>query len=162
MLGLGGKDTLKGDDDNDTLDGGKGNDNLKGNSGEDLLDGGKGNDKLTGGSGDDTFVFNTKLSAKNNVDKITGFKVNHDAIGLDSGIFTAIGGKLNGNEFQIGKKADDGKDQVIYDKGTGNLYYGDDGKGGHHQIKFANLSQELQENQSCLRPLFRMAPSRLR
>ena len=143
MKGLGGDDTLKGGNGKDLISGGNGDDRMIGNRGDDLLDGGKGNDKETGGSGRDTFVFDTALSKHHNVDKITDFKVNHDLIGLGSGIFTAVGAKLSKGEFHIGTKAHDANDHIIYDKTTGNLFYDKDGKGGAGQVQFATLDKGL-------------------
>jgi len=54
ILGLAGNDTLNGGNGNDVLDGGFGNDALAGGNGEDSLDGGPGNDTLDGGNGPDT------------------------------------------------------------------------------------------------------------
>jgi autotransporter-associated beta strand protein len=48
-----GRDTINGDNDNDTLDGGPNNDRLTGGNGDDLIRGGDGNDRLDGGNGDD-------------------------------------------------------------------------------------------------------------
>ena len=143
VLGLDGKDKLKGGSGNDVLAGGNGKDKLKGGSGNDVLAGGNGKDKLKGGGGNDTFVFNTAPSARNHVDKIADFKVNHDVIGLDCDNFSAIGSKLSNKEFHIGSKAADKSDHIIYDKNTGNLYYDKDGKGGHQQVAFAHLDKYL-------------------
>ncbi|MFZ1249085.1 MAG: calcium-binding protein [Candidatus Saccharimonadales bacterium] len=60
IYGLGGDDTLRGDQygsKTDKLYGGAGNDALYGNDGADTLDGGIGNDLLYGGSGNDTYFF---------------------------------------------------------------------------------------------------------
>jgi Ca2+-binding RTX toxin-like protein len=134
MYGFGGKDTLKGGDGDDAIDGGKGKDKLKGSDGADVL---------TGGKGDDTFVFDTTPNGKKNIDVVTDFKVNHDVIGLDRGVFKEIGKKLDKTEFEIGKKAHDGKDRIVYDDQTGKLYYDSDGKGGHGQVMFAKLDKHL-------------------
>ncbi|MEQ5837732.1 calcium-binding protein [Marinobacter sp. NFXS9] len=51
--GLAGSDILYGDEGNDTVDGSGGNDTLYGESGDDSLNGGAGSDHLEGGQGDD-------------------------------------------------------------------------------------------------------------
>lgn len=56
--GLGGDDTLNGDEGDDFLYGDTGQDRLYGGIGNDTLVGGQGADELRGGSGDDTYVFN--------------------------------------------------------------------------------------------------------
>lgn len=56
--GLGGDDTLRGDEGDDLLYGDVGQDCLYGSAGNDALVGGQGADELRGGSGDDTYVFN--------------------------------------------------------------------------------------------------------
>ena len=57
---------------------------------------------------------------------------------------TAIGsaGKLKADAFHLGKKAADAEDRVIYDKGTGNLYYDADGTGKIAAIKLAVLANK--------------------
>ncbi len=49
-------DTLKGNQNNNSLTGGAGNDTLEGRNGNDSLTGGDGNDSLEGGTGNDTFT----------------------------------------------------------------------------------------------------------
>ena len=56
--GLGGDDTMRGDEGDDLLYGDVGQDCLYGSAGNDMLVGGQGADELRGGSGDDTYVFN--------------------------------------------------------------------------------------------------------
>ena len=50
---------------------------------------------------------------KKDADKLVDFKHGKDLIGLDGDVFARIGDKLGKGEFEIGKKADDGKDRVI-------------------------------------------------
>ena len=78
LFGNAGNDRLMGGDDDDTLSGGRGDDNLMGGSGRDMLYGGadddtlsgnRGNDMLTGGSGSDTFWF----GPRDGYDTITDF-----------------------------------------------------------------------------------------
>ncbi|MGB5036285.1 MAG: PKD domain-containing protein, partial [Blastocatellia bacterium] len=51
-----GRDTISGDNGNDTLDGGPQNDSLTGGNGDDLIRGGDGNDRLDGGNNDDLLL----------------------------------------------------------------------------------------------------------
>ncbi|MCP4380517.1 MAG: hypothetical protein GY798_03705, partial [Hyphomicrobiales bacterium] len=144
LVGTKNKDTLIGGDEGDVIKGKNGKDTLKGLGGDDELNGGKGKDKMIGGDGKDGFVFADKLKSSN-VDKVKDFAVNVDRIHLNDKIFTKIGneGGLKGKYFEKGKKADDGKDRIIYDKKTGNLFYDKDGKGGKDQVKFAQLDKKL-------------------
>ena len=142
IIGLKSKDRLDGEDGNDILEGRKGKDTLLGGAGDDILAGGQKKDKLKGEDGADTFVFHTKLGKKN-VDKVKDFEINQDVLFLDKDVFKKVGNKLSKKEFEIGSKADDGKDRIIYQKSTGNLYYDKDGKGGKDQVKFAKLDKGL-------------------
>lgn len=144
LNGTSGKNTLNGTREEDTLKGKNGKDTLKGKGGNDLLNGGKGKDKLIGGDGEDAFLFRDKITSSN-IDTIKDFEVGTDRIRLDDKVFTKIGGTgdLKAKFFEKGKKADDGKDRIIYDKKSGNLYYDKDGKGGKDQVKFANLDKGL-------------------
>jgi len=144
------------------IDGGAGNDIIKGNGGSDLIIGGAGNDRLTGGSGNDSFVFNTALDARTNVDTITDFRHNQDRIALSLNIFQALDytvktdafghasgdrqfkvfGTLKPEGFRIGPAAVDADDRIIYSKVTGALFYDPDGSGPAEQIQFAQLKAQ--------------------
>jgi hypothetical protein len=141
-----GDDKLAGEGGNDALFGGKGDDTLTGGKGSDTLAGGAGRDSLTGGKHGDTFVFDTKLGARN-VDTITDFKHNTDVIALDDAIFGKIGDEVDKAEFYAkagATKAHDKSDRIIYDTKSGKLYYDDDGsrKHGHDAVQFAVLSNK--------------------
>ena len=144
LFGRSGKDVLKGKNGNDHLDGGSGHDKLVGGAGDDLLAGGKGKDLLRGGGGQDAFLFDTKLG-HGQVDRIADFHVGVDTIILDGSVFTGIGGpgELAASSFQIGAKAADADDRVIYNSQTGALSYDSDGQGGVAQITFAKLDKGL-------------------
>jgi Ca2+-binding RTX toxin-like protein len=148
--GQSGNDRLYGGGGHDKLYGGKGTDYLVGDSGNDWLYGGSEKDTLFGGTGSDTFVFNTKPSKKSNFDKISDFNVKYDSIALDNAIFKKIGkgteskiGKLSKSYFEVGAKADDSNDYVIYNKKTGVLYYDSDGSGKTKAIEIAQLKKSL-------------------
>ncbi|MCG7394558.1 calcium-binding protein [Microvirga sp. ACRRW] len=119
---------------------------IKGQAGNDVLNGGLGNDVLYGGKGKDSFVFNTALNKKANVDTIKDFSVRDDTIRLENAIFKSLKktGKLNKAFFKIGTKAGDKNDFVIYNDKTGALSYDADGSGKKAgMIKFAQLKAGL-------------------
>ncbi|TAJ94598.1 MAG: calcium-binding protein [Gammaproteobacteria bacterium] len=129
------------------LDGGAGNDTLAGGTGADSLRGGPGNDALTGGAGNDGFIFNTALNVGTNVDAIQDFggagATVMDVIQLDNAIFTGLtAGVLAAGSFVsgVGPVAADGNDHILYDTGTGALYYDADGNGAGAAIQFAVLT----------------------
>lgn len=135
---------------NDYFVGGTGKDTLYGGAGNDKLNGGAGNDLLKGGSGKDIFIFNTKLNATKNIDKISDFSVPNDSIWLENKIFTKIGsgtmarpGKLKKDFFVKGDKALDGNDYIIYDSKKGILYFDKDGSGAAKAVAFATISKHL-------------------
>lgn len=122
------------------IPGGKGNDVLKGGADADRLVGGPGKDKLTGGAGADTFVFNSKLNAKTNVDTITDFQHNVDTIELSHTVFKKIPkGALKAADFWTGTQAHDSNDFLVYDKAKGVLYYDSDGNGQNPAIAFLKM-----------------------
>lgn len=137
-------DILKGSDSIDGIYGLGGNDTIYGNGGGDVLAGAAGNDRIYGGAGADTFFFDTKLNAKTNVDRIMDFTLGEDKFGLSRHIFSKLKASrvLKEDAFHVGKKAHDASDRIIYDKGTGALYYDPDGTGSAKQIKFAVLANK--------------------
>jgi Ca2+-binding RTX toxin-like protein len=118
---------------------------LSGDRGANVLSGGLSNDRMTGGEGADSFVFDTRLNKKGNVDTITDFTVADDTIWLDTEIFTKAGtvGDLASNAFHSGTAASDASDRIIYDKATGRLYYDADGTGKYGQMLFAIVDKGL-------------------
>ncbi len=133
IFGLGGKDRLYGNAGNDLLDGG---------AGDDTLYGGAGADVLTGGSGRDVFVFNTAFDGT--VDRITDFSPADDTIKLENAIFKGLAtGTLASSAFHIGAQAQDASDRIIYDAGTGALYFDTDGSGAATAQQFAQLAPGL-------------------
>lgn len=137
----------------ENLSGGEGNDRftgntlantLKGNAGNDTLDGGYGNDVLIGGTGNDTFVFKDRLSKTGNVDRITDYDRAFDSIQLDNKYMEMLGpvGRLSSSKFVLGTKAKDANDHLIYDQGTGKLYYDADGSGASAQVLIAQFTNK--------------------
>jgi Ca2+-binding RTX toxin-like protein len=118
---------------------------IVGNAGANVIGGKAGNDVLTGGAGADTFVFDTALNAKTNVDTITDFVVVDDTIRVENDVFTTVGkaGALASGLFHIGATAHDADDRIIYDSGSGNLYYDADGTGSGASVLFAKLGSGL-------------------
>ena len=150
LNGLGGDDVIKGGKGKDDLGGKSGADTLKGNNGrddlhgakdDDSLDGGKGADTLSGGKDADAFVFSTELSKKN-VDRITDFGKGADTIELDSTIFTKLGpaGELSSAQFTEGSKAKGSAGQIVYDHGSGKIYYAKHGNDGSLKL-FAKVDK---------------------
>jgi Ca2+-binding RTX toxin-like protein len=117
---------------------------LVGNNGSNVIDGGGGSDTLTGGGGADTFLFDTSLSLAG-LATITDFSVGQDMIDLDSAIFKAISGSgtLSSAAFGTGTSATTAAQRIIYDAGTGDLFYDADGSGSGAQVQFATLGKNL-------------------
>jgi serralysin len=115
-------------------------DTLTGNAGHNTLNAGLGGDVLTGGAGFDAFDFNAALGAAN-VDRITDFSAADDVVRLDDAVFTGLGtGALSAAAFAAGTAASEADDRIIYDSGTGALYYDADGTGAIVQVQFATLT----------------------
>jgi serralysin len=126
----------------DRLNGSNGvNNTLNGGAGNDVLKGYTGNDALYGGAGKDVFVFNTALNATTNVDTITDYSAAADTIQLDNAVFTrlTVTGTLAASAFKdLATGAKDANDRIIYNSGTGILYYDADGSGSAFgNVKFA-------------------------
>jgi Ca2+-binding RTX toxin-like protein len=125
---------------------GNGLDNaLTGSSGNNTLDGLLGNDTLDGGSGLDRFLFDTALNSTTNVDDILNFSIADDTILLDRSIFTQAGanGTLAASAFRLGSFAQDPDDRIIYDPGSGNIFYDADGNGAGTALLFAHVTPGL-------------------
>ena len=123
------------------IHGGDRHDRLEGLAGNDRLYGYAGDDDLYGGSGTDDFHFDTALSASSNVDRITDFTVDVDAIFLDRDIFRRIGdGQLDPDAYVEGTRARDAEDRIVYDQANGRLFYDADGTGAAAQILVATVA----------------------
>jgi Ca2+-binding RTX toxin-like protein len=146
ITGNDGNNTLTGTSFNDVLEGNRGSDTLVGNGGADRLFGGLGNDTLTGGAGTDSFIFNTATNATTNRDTITDFNVVDDTIQLENAIFTALGaatGTLAVGAFVIGTAARDAADRIVYNSGTGALFYDNNGNAAGGSVQIATLTTGL-------------------
>jgi serralysin len=93
----------------------------------------------------DTFVFNTGLNAKTNLDHITDFDPGSDKIQLGPSIFnvTPDNGHLLANEFFSWPGANTAhlpNDRIIYNATSGALFYDRDGSDRKYSaIEFAVL-----------------------
>lgn len=123
---------------------------ISGNAGDNLINGRCGSDLLIGGAGQDTFLFDTKLSKKNNFDEIADFNVKDDALWFDNAVFKKLGqgsesnpGKVSKAFFTIGDEAKDANDYLIYNKKTGILFYDADGSGAGKAIEVVKLDKKL-------------------
>jgi hypothetical protein len=143
--GTAGNDTLNGGAANDTINGLAGNDILNGLAGNDVLNGGTGNDTMSGGLGVDRYVFDSALSATTNLDTITDYAAG-ETITLDRTVFSTLnaGTALTAAEFVSGigvTTAATAAQRVIYNSGTGSLYYDADGSAiAAAPVQFATLS----------------------
>jgi len=115
---------------------------ITGNASANQLDGGLGNDTMTGGAGADNFLFTTALAG--NVDAITDFVVADDTMRLENAVFTVLpNGILAAGSFVTGAGAVDANDFIIYDAGTGAIFYDADGSGAGLQVQFATVTPGL-------------------
>lgn len=105
--------------------GNAGGNTIIGNNGKNVLDGAGGNDRLTGGEDNDLFKLN---AAGNGVTVITDFVSATDILGIRSPF---------GSELAFGTAATTADQRLIYDIGTGNLYYDADGSGSEAQVLLA-------------------------
>ena len=114
-----------------------------GNAGVNVLDGKGGNDTLVGLQGADIFAFSTTPGA-GNVDSVSGFEVGVDKIALEDSVYTGVApGALPPGAFRTGTTALDSDDRVLYDSGTGALFYDADGSGVGAAVQFATVAPGL-------------------
>jgi Ca2+-binding RTX toxin-like protein len=118
-----------------------------GNNGDNTLNGGGGLDVLWGFGGSDRFVFDTALLA-GNICRIEDFSVADDTMVLDDAIFSGLTfdagtGQLATGLLRIGGSAHDADDRIVYNAGTGKLYYDADGNGAVAAVQFAILATGL-------------------
>ncbi len=134
-----GADILTGDSGNDTLNGGAESDVLNGGLGNDRLVGGTGLiDLLTGGVGTDTFVLNRDTIGS--ADAIQDFVGGIDKIELTRDAFKELAlGNVTGKEFENSIAASSSSIRLFFDKGTGNLFYDEDGNGAIAAVLIATL-----------------------
>jgi len=144
LTGTNGNNVLTGQAGDDVIKGGAGGDRLAGYDGADLLDGGTGADHMDGGAGKDIFVFSAPLSAANR-DVITDFNRADDTFWLENAVMPALGtdtGALKSRYFFAGTTAHDANDHIVYDKGTGALYYDSNGIAAGGVTQLATLTNK--------------------
>ncbi|MET0741999.1 MAG: cadherin domain-containing protein, partial [Microvirga sp.] len=151
-IGGEGTDIFSGSQGNDTLIGAGGNDRLFGQDGDDRLVGGRGVDSLWGGKGHDIFVFDAavfdaKLDAKRNLDKIMDFGAD-DRVWLDNAVFRALGKKgTTEHPVSLARKffaldhARDRDDHVIVKK-SGAILYDKDGSGTAEAVQIGSVRKQ--------------------
>jgi Ca2+-binding RTX toxin-like protein len=115
---------------------------IRAGAGDDKIRGGLGSDTLFGNGGKDAFIFNTKASATN-IDRVEDFAAGVDRIWLDDSVYKALApGVLVGSQFVSNASglAQDADDRIIYQTGTGKLFYDLDGTGAGASVHFATLT----------------------
>lgn len=144
-VGGSGADQITGNEAANSLSGIHGADRLFGLDGNDVLNGGAGNDRLAGGAGRDKFVFDSRPSKASNRDSISDFVVVDDTIVLENAAFTKVGkaGKLSSGAFWTGTAAHDASDRIIFNKGSGAIFYDPDGSGRSAPVHFATVGKNL-------------------
>jgi len=146
ITGNDGMNTLDGFGGNDVLYGLNGDDVINGGNDNDMLHGGLGQDLLSGGMGNDYFVFDSNPATGGNADWINDFVKGQDKLVLDEDFFVGIGtgsGAINGAAFFAGVGVlalADAANRVLYDSGTGALYYDADGSGFEPAVLIATLA----------------------
>src|SRR4051812_10123869 len=159
FFGMGGNDLLDAGNAFDVSDlhGGDGNDTLQGShnaasvlfgdAGDDLLHAHP-NDTLTGGAGADTFLFERAFNGgvPSAAAAIADFSVGVDRLTFDGAGYTRIGtsGAMAADDPLFFAAAGatsghDADDRLVYDTGTGNLYYDADGSGSGAAVHVATL-----------------------
>jgi len=146
ITGSSGANVIAGGAGADTLKGGGGSDTLDGGAGEDLLIGGGGSDRLTGGADADAFLLGSALGP-GNIDTIVDFEVGRDRIRLENAIFTRLSapGMLSVDNFfrTDGGVAQDANHYIVYEAGSGALFYDADGVRAGASVRFATLAPNL-------------------
>jgi Ca2+-binding RTX toxin-like protein len=117
---------------------------LFGNDGANVLNGGAGHDVLTGGLDADTFLLDVLGASSADKDVFKDFISGTDTIEISVSAFASLGayglGELDPGELTFGAKATAAGQHLIYNTGTGGLFYDADGVGGAAQIQIAALT----------------------
>jgi Ca2+-binding RTX toxin-like protein len=149
ILGNSAANTLTGNDGNDTLDGKGGNDILLGGNGVDRIIGGAGNDQITSGArgddlsgnaGQDLFIF---VDAPiGSFDTIRDFTPTDDTLQISRSAFglSLPLGTIPVSALALGTSASLASERFVYDQGSGNLFFDEDGVGGTTQVQIAKLT----------------------
>ena len=150
VFGLGGDDVIRPGAGGDSLDGGAGDDRLIGGRGADTLLGGEGDDDIDGGPGKDTLsggggADNFILADRGKADRVLDFSPGEDSIVLDNAVWSGIGSKgiLKASAFDLGGKASDADDRILYNADTGTLKYDANGDKAGGVTTIAHLDPSL-------------------
>lgn len=114
--------------------GSKAADTITGSDADNTLAGGRGADTLTGEAGFDVFVFDSLDAA----DTVTDFVSSTDKLAFDDDTFSSLSG-LAADGFVAGNAALDANDFLLYDSGTGTLYYDADANQSGAAVAVAQL-----------------------
>lgn len=140
LAGTHSANVIQGLDGSDNIAGRLGDDTIFGGNGNDFINGNAGNDLLIGNAGLDQFMFTDALGA-GNVDHIFDFTAVDDTIRLDDAVFSHIAtGFLAASGFAVGAAATLASQRIIYNSGTGQIFYDADGVGGAAQVLFATVN----------------------
>ncbi|PTS81665.1 MULTISPECIES: family 16 glycosylhydrolase [unclassified Caulobacter] len=121
------------------ITGGSGNDTLIGAAGADTLAGGGGNDLLIGGGGGDTFRFDGPGLG---VDRIADFQAGIDHITLQASSFGVSSLVDLGFVAGASPQAADSHATLLYDTGTGDLFYDANGGSPADRVQIATLTNK--------------------
>ena len=95
---------------------------------------------VTGGAGADTFRFSSIFTDHDDGrDVITDFTKDLDRIQLESSHYSAVGEKVDANEFAYGTVATTATQHLLYNQADGALYYDADGSGSGEAIQLATV-----------------------
>ena len=127
----------------DKMVGNLGADTLNGGAGNDTIDGGFGSDILKGGQGEDVFSITTAFGSKN-IDRLMDMTPAEDVIQLSGGLVGVLDtGVVEPWNVVIGPAATTSYEHLIYNPGSGNLYYDSNGAGGVAKVLMARLPSGL-------------------
>jgi serralysin len=140
IFGDNGANILIGENGNDQIYARGGNDTLYGTAGNDRLNGMDGADRISGGTGADAFVFTSAIGA-GNADFLADFFAPDDVIQLENAVFIGLAaGALDASAFTIGAAATTAAHRIIYEQGTGRIYFDADGSGAGSKALFATVT----------------------
>ena len=112
------------------------NQTIVGTAGADTLAGGGGTDVLIGGGGADLFAIAGPTPGS--FAGLADFQARTDRIGLGSGF--GLGSALDASEFVVGAAATNAAQRIVYNAGTGQLFYDADGNGAGAAVAFAAVA----------------------
>lgn len=137
--------TIVGNSAANVLAGEAGNDIIVAGGGSDQIHGGAGANTLNGGNGSDLFIFDV-LESGSLKDTIKDFVAGADAIAIDMTVFNSFGTDVEGfadaTRFTTGTAATTADQRLVYNTGTGTLYYDADGSGSGAQVAIAYLENK--------------------